>query len=113
MKPGETTRPRASITVRPRRLSVVIALMVPLDMPRLRIASVRDSGSITLPLRMTRSNDICELEKAGINSAVMINKTGPIGPIGPVLINAPFRVLQRARTSPPDHLALHKSHRAG
>src|SRR4030095_5742682 len=55
MKPGVTTNPLASTTVRPSNPLEVIALTTPAEMPTLRTASSRDSGSITRPLRITTS----------------------------------------------------------
>src|SRR5207253_1774753 len=55
MKPGATTRPVASISVRPRRGSVEIAAIVLPVMPTLRTASRPDAGSSTRPLRRTMS----------------------------------------------------------
>src|SRR6185369_9839151 len=116
MKPGETTKPRASITERPLRLRVVTALISPFEMPRLRMASERDSGSITRPLRMTRSKAACEPADKLALISMAISKIGPIGPIGPITLTERFTALyldlQRAKLPPPAHLSRHKSHRA-
>src|SRR6185369_6652756 len=113
MKPGETPKPRASITERPLRLRVVTALISPFEMPRLRMASERDSGSITRPLRMTRSKAACEPADKLALISMAISKIGPIGPITLTeSFTALYLDLQRAKLPPPAHLSRHKSHRA-
>src|ERR1035438_2649998 len=55
MKPGATTRPVASIVARPSSGAAETAWILPAEMPRWRTASRPLSGSMTRPLRMTRS----------------------------------------------------------
>src|SRR5262245_19098305 len=55
MNPGATTKPFASIVIRPVSGFGVTVLTLPAFTPTLRAESSFDSGSITLPLRMTRS----------------------------------------------------------
>ncbi len=55
MKPGETVSPRASMTLLPFSRAREIDAILPFVMPRLRTASVFDSGSMTRPFRITRS----------------------------------------------------------
>ena len=56
MKPGDTTSPRASITVVPVSGSADTAAIRPPVIPTSRTASRFVSGSMTRPPRMTRSN---------------------------------------------------------
>jgi hypothetical protein len=70
MKPGETTRPVASIVRRPLRESPVIATILPLVMPTFNTESSLRSGSITLPRVMTMSY--------GVSTAFVALRAGAI-----------------------------------
>src|ERR1700686_4758789 len=55
MKPGETTKPLASMVELPCRGDWEMAAILPARMPMLRTESRPDSGSMTRPLRITVS----------------------------------------------------------
>src|SRR5438105_4699040 len=55
MNPGATSKPLASIVSLPRNSFREIARILPPEIPTLRIASRLDSGSITLPCKITTS----------------------------------------------------------
>src|SRR5690348_5970922 len=56
MNPGETTSPLASMVCRPLRGLAETARILPAVIPTFRTASSPDSGSITWPFAITRSN---------------------------------------------------------
>src|SRR6185436_3863905 len=98
--------------------------MAPFEMPMLRIASVFDSGSITRPLRITRSNEGCGVECTGENGTIvskvkarmfrakaLIRKGEDVFNLRLRFI-ALFLDLRRAKQSRPARLGRHKSHRA-
>src|SRR5882724_10572273 len=57
MNPGATASPRASIVSFPRNSFCEIARIFPPEIPTLRMESRFDSGSITLPCKITTSNN--------------------------------------------------------
>src|SRR6185503_17826126 len=114
IKPGVTTRPLASITLRPSRALEVIALITPAEMPTLRTASSRVSGSITRPLRITTSYTSFALELKSGDALRTASNEHTITALHNRLfvITVPSLDQQLPRLFLLDHLARHKSDRA-
>src|SRR5438093_944887 len=69
MNPGATASPRASIVSLPRNSFCEIARIFPPEIPTLRMASSFDSGSITLPCKITTSyNSAARSAASGVPS---------------------------------------------